>query len=139
MAFNLTRAVGALASAFHAKATTATIRRQLIAVAARITRSARRSTLRLPTAWPWADAWQQLFNAATGPLARALTIFLRQARPETEVETPSRPATLPRSPPSTTTKINYARSSNNGSIPVSPQPPEPPGFRGVQSLLKIIK
>lgn len=112
MAFNLTRAVGALASAFHAKATTATIRRQLIAVAARITRSARRSTLRLPTAWPWADAWQQLFNAATGPLARALTIFLRQARPETEVETPSRPATLPRSPPSTTTKINYARSSN---------------------------
>jgi Transposase DDE domain group 1 len=71
MAFNLTRAAGALASAFHAKATTATIRRQLINVAARITRSARRSTLRLPTAWPWAEAWQQLFTAATGPPARA--------------------------------------------------------------------
>jgi hypothetical protein len=71
MAFNLTRAAGALASTFHAKATTATIRRQLITVAARITRSARRSTLRLPAAWPWADAWQQLFNAATGPPARA--------------------------------------------------------------------
>jgi hypothetical protein len=67
MAFNLTRAVGALASTFHAKAATATIRRQLIAIAARITRSARRSTLRLPTNWPWADAWKQLFAAATGP------------------------------------------------------------------------
>jgi hypothetical protein len=70
MAFNLTRATGALASAFHARAATATIRRQLIAVAARVTRSARRSTLRLPTAWPWAGAWQQLFTAATGPPAR---------------------------------------------------------------------
>ena len=71
MAFNLTRAAGALASTFHAKAATATIRRQLIAVAARVTRSTRRSTLRLPTAWPWAQAWQQLFTAATGPPARA--------------------------------------------------------------------
>jgi hypothetical protein len=70
MAFNLTRAAGALASSFHAKATTATLRRQLINVAARVTRSARRSTLRLPAAWPWADAWQQLFTAATGPPAR---------------------------------------------------------------------
>ena len=67
MAFNLTRAAGALASSFHAKATTGTVRRQLITVAARVTRSARRSTLRLPTAWPWADAWTQLFTAATGP------------------------------------------------------------------------
>ena len=67
MAFNLTRATGALASTFHAKATTATLRRQLINVAARVTRSARRSTLRLPLAWPWAAAWQQMFTAATGP------------------------------------------------------------------------
>ena len=58
MAFNLTRAAGALASPFHAKATTATIRSQLITVAARVTRSARRATLRLPAAWPWATAWQ---------------------------------------------------------------------------------
>ncbi len=69
MAFNLTRAAGALASTFHAKATTATLRRQLINVAARVTRSARRSTLRLPLAWPWAAAWQQMFTAATGPPA----------------------------------------------------------------------
>ncbi len=71
MAFNLTRAAGAIASAFHAKATTATLRRQLINVAARVTHSARRSTLRLPAAWPWADAWQRLFTAAIGPPAPA--------------------------------------------------------------------
>ena len=67
IAFNLTRATGTLASTFHANATTATLRRQLINVAARVTRSARRSTLRLPLAWPWAAAWQQMFTAATGP------------------------------------------------------------------------
>jgi hypothetical protein len=71
MAFNLTRALGTLASAFHAKAATATIRRQLITVAARVARSARRSTLRLPTAWPWATAWQHLFRAALGPPSAA--------------------------------------------------------------------
>jgi hypothetical protein len=71
IAFNLTRAAGALASGFHAKAATATLRRQLINVAARVTRSARRSTLRLPAAWPWAAAWQRLFTAATGPPAHA--------------------------------------------------------------------
>jgi hypothetical protein len=70
IAFNLTRAAGALASSFHAKATTATLRRQLINVAARVTRSVRRSTLRLPAAWPWANAWQQLFATATGPPAQ---------------------------------------------------------------------
>jgi hypothetical protein len=67
IAFNLTRGAGCLASTFHAKATTATIRRQLLTVPARIARSARRLTLRLPTRWPWADAWQSLFAAAIGP------------------------------------------------------------------------
>jgi hypothetical protein len=70
IAFNLTRAAGALASTFHAKATTATLRRQLISVAARVTRSAPRSRLRLPAGWPWADAWQRLFAAAIGPPTR---------------------------------------------------------------------
>jgi hypothetical protein len=60
MAFNLTRAAGTLASAFHAKATTGTIRAQLINVPARLARSARRLTLHLPTAWPWEQAWRQL-------------------------------------------------------------------------------
>jgi hypothetical protein len=67
IAFNLTRAVGTLASTFHAKAITATLRRQLISVAARVTRSARRSTLRLPRAWPWPAVWQRPFTAAIGP------------------------------------------------------------------------
>jgi hypothetical protein len=71
MAFNLLRAAGSLASVIHAKATTATLRAQLINVAARVATSARRTSLHLPTAWPWASAWQQLFTAATGPPAAA--------------------------------------------------------------------
>jgi hypothetical protein len=70
IAFNLLRAAGSLASVFHAKATTATLRAQLINIAARVATSARRTTLHLPAAWPWADAWQQLFSAALGPPAR---------------------------------------------------------------------
>jgi hypothetical protein len=64
IAFNLTRAAGALASVFHAKATTATIRAQLINVPARLARSARRLTLHLPSSWPWEKAWQQLSNGS---------------------------------------------------------------------------
>ena len=67
MAFNLTRAAGALASRFHARATTATIRRHLINVPARVVRSARRVHLRLPTNWPWAHAWLDLHAAALAP------------------------------------------------------------------------
>jgi hypothetical protein len=67
MAFNLTRAAGALASRFHARATTATIRRQLINIPARPISSARHIHLRLPTNWPWADAWLDLFTATHGP------------------------------------------------------------------------
>src|SRR5665648_967279 len=52
IAFNLTRATGTLASQFHAKATTATIRAQLITVPGRIARSARRLRLHLPQRWP---------------------------------------------------------------------------------------
>jgi len=64
MAFNLTRAAGTLASAFHARATTGTIRAQLINVPARLARSARRLTLHLPLAWPWQRAWQQLLTGS---------------------------------------------------------------------------
>ena len=67
MAFNLTRAAGTLASAFHAHATTATIRAQLITIPARLARSARRLRLHLPTQWPWESAWQQLLRAALAP------------------------------------------------------------------------
>jgi len=72
MAFNLTRSAGALASVFHAKATTGTLRAQLINVPARLARSARRLVLHLPTDWPWDTAWNQMANAARhGPPAAA--------------------------------------------------------------------
>ena len=73
IAFNLTRAAGALASVFHAKATTATIRQQLIVVPGRLARSARRLVIHLPTYWPWQDSWEGLFNAACGPPTPATT------------------------------------------------------------------
>jgi hypothetical protein len=73
MASNLTRAAGALASTFHAKATTATIRAQLIAVPARLARSARRLVLHLPRDWPWQAGWASCTPpvTATGPPAPA--------------------------------------------------------------------
>jgi hypothetical protein len=67
MAFNLTRAAGCLASTFHAKATTGTIRAQLITIPARIASSARRLVLHLPSDWPWEQPWQALFTQASGP------------------------------------------------------------------------
>jgi hypothetical protein len=73
IAFNLTRAAGTIASVFHAKATTATIRRQLIAVPGRLACSARRLVIHLPKDWPWQDSWEGLFNAACGPPTPATT------------------------------------------------------------------
>jgi hypothetical protein len=67
IAFNLTRAAGALASAFHAKATTATIRAHLITVPARLARTARELTLHLPQHWPWEHLWEQMFTTTTRP------------------------------------------------------------------------
>jgi hypothetical protein len=71
IAFNLTRAAGTLATADLARATTATIRRKLIAVPARVASSARRITLHLPTAWPWEAAWTALFDRVSDPPALA--------------------------------------------------------------------
>ncbi|MDN5777080.1 MAG: transposase, partial [Humibacillus sp.] len=68
IAFNLTRAAATLTGAAGlAKATTATIRRTLIHVPARIASSARRLALHLPTAWPWEHAWTKLFIQTCGP------------------------------------------------------------------------
>ncbi len=71
MAFNLTRAVGVAAGGRHRKAVTATIRTQLILVAGRITRSARRTILRLPTNWSWAKGFQNLTTVGVGPPLRS--------------------------------------------------------------------
>ena len=67
MAFNLTRAAGTLAGPTMAKATTATIRRKLVHVPARIASSARRLTLHLPSAWPWENPWTTLFTGLCAP------------------------------------------------------------------------
>jgi hypothetical protein len=67
IAFNLTRTAATIAGADLARATTATIRRKLITVPARVASSARRVTLHLPTAWPWQEAWTRLFTQNCGP------------------------------------------------------------------------
>jgi hypothetical protein len=65
MAFNLTRAAATIAGTGLAKATTATIRRKLVTIAARIASSARRIMLNLPEQWPWETAWTALFRHST--------------------------------------------------------------------------
>ena len=72
MAHNLLRAAGALASLPFAKARAATIRRDLIAVAARTARHGRgRLTLHLPDGWHREHEWLNLFAAACGPPSAA--------------------------------------------------------------------
>ena len=72
MAHNLLRAAGALASLPFAKARAATIRRDLIAVAARTARHGRgHLTLHLPEGWHREHEWLSLLDAACGPPAAA--------------------------------------------------------------------
>ena len=69
---NLLRAAGCLASRFHARARGATIRADLIDVAARLARRGRgQLTLHLPQYWHRESEWLALFEAACGPPARA--------------------------------------------------------------------
>jgi len=58
------RAAGALASAFHARARTGTIRAQVINTPGRIARSAGRLVLHLPRDWPWEPGLDELFARA---------------------------------------------------------------------------
>jgi hypothetical protein len=72
MAHNLVRAAGTLASPPFAKARGATIRRGLIAVAARTARHGRgHITLHLPEGWHREQEWLNLWDAACGPPAAA--------------------------------------------------------------------
>ena len=72
MAHNLLRAAGALASLPFARARAATIRRDLIAVAARAARHGRgHLTLHLPEGWHREQDWLNLLGAACGPPAAA--------------------------------------------------------------------
>ena len=72
IAHNLLRAAGTLAGRRHARARAATIRRDLVAVAARTARHGRGLlTLHLPEGWHRERAWDCLFEAACGPPAAA--------------------------------------------------------------------
>jgi DDE family transposase len=72
IAHNLPRAAGALASLPFARARGATIRRDLIAVAARPARHGRgHLTLHLPEGWHREHEWLTLLHAACGPPAPA--------------------------------------------------------------------
>ena len=63
-AHTLTRALGTLASTRHALARAATIRHELIQIAARPARSGRdQITWHLPEHWPWQDAFHNAFHA----------------------------------------------------------------------------
>jgi hypothetical protein len=62
ISYNLTRAAGTLADRFHAKATGATIRRNLVNVPARIATSARLIRLHLPEHWPWNPGFLTLWT-----------------------------------------------------------------------------
>ena len=71
IAHNLLHTAGILAAGpdttgAHARARGATLRRQLITVPARLARPARAPVLHLPSRWPWAPAWLQLWNHTTG-------------------------------------------------------------------------
>lgn len=67
IAFNLTRTAATITGPALKSATTATIRRKLVTVPARVASSGRRITLHLPRAWPWEAAWTTLFNHALAP------------------------------------------------------------------------
>ena len=68
MAQNLVRAAGTLAGPPHAKARAATIRRDLIAVAARTARRGRGNlTLHLPEHWHREQEWLNLWHACGPP------------------------------------------------------------------------
>jgi hypothetical protein len=72
IAHNLLRAAGTLAGRRHARARAATVRRDLVAVAARTARSGRRQlTLHLPDGWHREREWLNFFEAACGPPAQA--------------------------------------------------------------------
>jgi hypothetical protein len=72
IAHNLLRAAGSLASLACAKARAATLRRDLISVAARIARHGRgHITVHLPEGWHRETEWMNLFETACGPPAHA--------------------------------------------------------------------
>lgn len=75
IAYNLTRAAGVIADPSERgrlrRAVTATVRRTLVNVPARIASSARKLCLHLPEYWPWEKEWAMLLTHANSPPAPA--------------------------------------------------------------------
>jgi hypothetical protein len=57
IAHNLVRWLAALGMRTAGPVVAKTVRRRLLALPGRLTRSARRRLLHLPTSWPWAEQW----------------------------------------------------------------------------------
>src|SRR5512144_940375 len=131
MAFNLTRAAGALASLRHAKATTATVRAQLIRVPARLARSARRLILHLPRDWPWEPAWRRLFRGGPRPARRLSPNHTPcGARPETRRTSRTSRRVSPRRAPQARSRVQSGAIKNrNGGSRLSVD-----AFRGKHAL-----
>jgi Transposase DDE domain group 1 len=72
IAFNLTRAAARIASTTLGTARTATVRRTLIQVAARIANQARHWLLHLPRAWPWQTQLEHLYDTVHSPPTTAI-------------------------------------------------------------------
>jgi len=110
MAFNLTRAAGALAGGLHTKATTASLRAHLISVPARIATSGRRPTLHLPPGLALgnrvATTLRHRHHQAPHPRG-SLTIQPQRARPKNPVEKSGSPADPGR--PDTETSAPYSK------------------------------
>jgi Transposase DDE domain group 1 len=66
IAHNLLHTAGTLAGGGHAVARGATLRRQLLSVPARLARPARTPVLHLPSRWPWAPGWLELWDQTIG-------------------------------------------------------------------------
>lgn len=66
IAHNLLRATGILAGGRYGRARGATLRRRIVAVPARLARPQRRPILHLPTHWPYASHWSQLWRNTIG-------------------------------------------------------------------------
>lgn len=71
MTQNLLRAAGSLTTPKHAVARGTTLRRQMVAVPARLARPQRQPMMHLPAHWPWAATWLNLWHATHDPPAAA--------------------------------------------------------------------
>ena len=117
MAFNLTRTAGALASVFHAKATTGTLRAQLINVPARLARSARRLVLHLPHRLALGHGLEpdgQRRPARTPRRRLTRPPHPSKDQPEHHVETPASPAPQARPEPSDGSTVTPGASAITG-------------------------